>query len=109
MHVNDIRLECGDRAPQMPPRPRVEPDLPRDTLHRDPVGRGPARQLAPLVGDEDLFDGGVAAELTAQQQNLLLAATPFTARVYLQHPHRRDLATQGLSPLRQVRSEERRV
>ncbi len=63
--VNDVRLKGRDRPPQMPPRPRVEPDLPGGIADRHAVcGHAPG-QLAALSGDENLLEPSYAAELTS--------------------------------------------
>ena len=65
VHVDDVRSERGGRASQVPPGPRVEPDLPAGSLHGDASGTHATRQLTAVFGDEDLLDPGVLAELAA--------------------------------------------
>ncbi len=40
-----------------------------------------------MLREEDLLDPGVSTDLTAQQPDLILAAAPFSAGVYLQDSH----------------------
>src|SRR5467141_3360625 len=93
VRVNHVRLERCDRAPQVPPGARIEADLPGGAVHRDAARGGPLGELAPLFGDERLLQLSLAAELPTQQPDLILAAAPIPARVYLQdsHPSRPSL------------------
>ena len=81
--VDDVRLECGDGAAQVPPGARIQTDLPGGAKDVD-AGRGAAlRELAALLGDERLLDLDIAPELAGEQPDLLLAAAPVAARIDL--------------------------
>src|SRR5258705_2960446 len=100
MHVNDVRLEGRNRAPQVPPCARVEADLPGRALDTDAVGSGATRQLAVLARDQELFDAGLSRELATEQPDLMLPAAPFAAGIDLQNSHagpflRRDFHDPG--------------
>src|SRR6266540_3292410 len=87
VHVNHVGLECRDGAPQVPPGARIQADSPGGPVHLRPGGRGAFGERAALFGDERLLDPRCAIELAAQEPDLILAAAPIPARVYLQHPH----------------------
>ena len=88
--MDHVRLERRNRPPQVPPGAGIQTDVPGRTEHADAAGGRALRKLGALLGDERLFDSppGLPAQLAAQEPDLILAAAPGTARVYLQYPHR---------------------
>ena len=66
VYVNDIGLKCRDGSPQMPPRPRIEANLPSSTADGHTIFGHAARQFAALPSDEHLLEPSYAAELTTE-------------------------------------------
>jgi hypothetical protein len=81
--VKDVRSEPADQAGELPQRPGVRGDGPREQGDADAVRGCVPGQLRVTRGGEDLVDVSAPGKFARQQPDLLLAAAPFPTRADL--------------------------